>query len=278
MRRLVLCCDGRWNRGSDERASCLEKIAWVLRRGLVPGRDGGPGVMQRVGHVGDVGAPGPRLARVLAGALGLGMTRDVVDGYQFLATSHEPGDEIVVLGCSRGAYTARSIVGMLSQVGLLTREALHDGRLPEAARLYRRRARDTEAAEVLAWDRAEFRRAYARQVPVRFLGVFDTVGALGVPVLARRTYRFHDVRLADQVEVARQAVTVGEGRSTVAPSLWDVPADDADRVRQAWFPSGSDGAALRWMVEQLRSVGVAFDEDLLPAQGATDRDRGGQAP
>ncbi|PRZ07816.1 uncharacterized protein (DUF2235 family) [Isoptericola sp. CG 20/1183] len=283
MKRLVLCCDGTWNHGVNQHVSNIEKIARVVRRGLVPADDG-PGVVQQVEYVGGVGARGYKIDQVLGGAFGYGLTRNVVDGYRFLAMNHEPGDEIVVLGYSRGAYTARSVVGMVGQVGLLTRGAILDGRLPEAERLYRRRARGAEAEEALARDRRDFRRAHGQEVPVRFLGVFDTVGALGVPVLARHRYQFHDVRLGDRVEVARQALAIDERRLTFAPCLWQVPPGAADRVRQVWFPGGhgdvgGGGAqcglsdvALLWMVEQLRAVGVAIDEDSLARQTAVRGD------
>jgi uncharacterized protein (DUF2235 family) len=281
MKRLVLCCDGTWNHGVNQHVSNIEKISRVVRRGLVPAATGdGAVVLQQVEYVGGVGARGYRVDQLLGGAFGYGLTRNVVDGYAFLAMHYEPGDEIVVLGYSRGAYTARSVVGMVGQVGLLTREAILDGRLPEAERLYRRRASGADEQEALAADREAFRRSHGQEVPVRFLGVFDTVGALGVPVVARRRHRFHDVRLGDRVEVARQALAIDERRMTFAPCLWEVPPGAADRVRQVWFPGGHgdvggggwqcglSDVVLLWMVEQLRSVGVAIDESLLARQTA----------
>lgn len=298
MKRLVLCCDGTWNHAVNSQVSNIEKLARsVLRSG---GSGGGPDVEQVVGYVAGVGARGYLVDQLLGGAFGYGFTRNVVDGYRFLSMNYEPGDEIVVLGYSRGAYTARSVVGMLSQVGMLTPEATDAGLLCEAERVYRlkppaprrvARARRTvartrpgswrrrraeavlRAVDVVRETKERFRAEHAREVPVRFLGVFDTVGALGVPGPSRRKNRFHDVSLSPVVRTARQALAIDERRLTFAPCLWSVPDDDPpDRVQQVWFPGthgdvGGGGArcglsdvALQWMAEEMRAVGVQFDE------------------
>ncbi len=277
MRRLVLCCDGTWNHAVNSQVSNIEKLARAVRSGLVPGTD----TVQVVGYVGGVGSRGYTVDRLLGGAFGYGFTRNVVEGYRFLATSYEPGDEIVVLGYSRGAYTARSVVGMVSQVGLLTPEAVDAGLLCEAERVYRLRPSrpDGEEAAAVAREKARFKSEHSWDAPVRFLGVFDTVGALGVPVLSRRKHRFHDVRLSSTVQTARQALAIDERRITFAPCLWEVPDDDpAGRVEQVWFPGthgdvGGGGArcglsdlALEWMADELRAVGVAVDDRRLAAQ------------
>ncbi|MFE5311019.1 DUF2235 domain-containing protein [Isoptericola sp. NPDC056605] len=303
MKRLVLCCDGTWNHAVNSQVSNIEKIA---RSVLRSGGSADPDVEQVVGYVAGVGARGYLVDQLLGGAFGYGFTRNVVDGYRFLTMNYEPGDEIVVLGYSRGAYTARSVVGMLSQVGLLTVEAQDDGLLCEAERVYRLRPptarrvaraertvartrpgswrrRRAEALlrrgeEVRAEKRA-FRAEHGIEVPVRFLGVFDTVGALGVPGPSRRKNRFHDVSLSPAVLTARQALAIDERRLTFAPCLWTVPdGDPPDRVQQVWFPGthgdvGGGGArcglsdvALQWMAAEMRGVGVQFDEHRLARQ------------
>ncbi|AEG43634.1 DUF2235 domain-containing protein [Isoptericola variabilis] len=282
MRRLVLCCDGTWNHAVNPQVSNIEKLARAVRPGLVPGADGRPDAVQVVGYVGGVGSRGYTLDRLVGGAFGYGFTRNVVEGYRFLAMNYAPGDEIVVIGYSRGAYTARSVVGMISQVGLLTPEAVDAGLLCEAERVYRLRAddgADGPAAEAVRREKARFKAEHSWDAPVRFLGVFDTVGALGVPVLSRRKHRFHDVRLSPMVQTARQALAIDERRITFAPCLWDVPDDDEPgRVEQVWFPGthgdvGGGGArcglsdlALRWMADELAAAGVVLDERRLASQ------------
>ena len=269
MKRLVLCCDGTWNSPVNASVSNIEKIARSVRTGIGP-----DGVQQMVFSVEGVGAQGYLVDRLLGGAFGYGLTRNVVAGYRHLALNYEPGDEIYVFGFSRGAYTARSVVGMVATVGLLTQDALARDRLCDAERIYRLRDAQERAAQAAA-----FRAAHCHEhVPVAFLGVFDTVGALGVPGLSRRRSKFHDVRLSTDVECARQALAIDDRRITFEPCLWDVPVAMAARVKQVWFPGGhSDvggGAraralsdtALLWMVGEAIARGLAFDEDRLLAQ------------
>lgn len=269
MKRLVLCCDGTWNSPVNASVSNIEKIARSVRTGIGP-----DGVQQMVFSVEGVGAQGYLVDRLLGGAFGYGLTRNVVAGYRHLALNYEPGDEIYVFGFSRGAYTARSVVGMVATVGLLTQDALARDRLCDAERIYRLRDAQERAAQAAA-----FRAAHCHEhVPVAFLGVFDTVGALGVPGLSRRRSTFHDVRLSTDVECARQALAIDDRRITFEPCLWDVPVAMAARVKQVWFPGGhSDvggGAraralsdtALLWMVGEAIARGLAFDEDRLLAQ------------
>lgn len=268
MKRLILCCDGTWNSPVAAQVSNIEKLARSLRIGVVDG------VQQVVEYISGVGSRGYLVDRLLGGAFGYGFTRNVVDGYRFLAINYEPGDEIVVLGYSRGAYTARSVVGMISSVGLLTPKALIEDRLCQAEAAYRHLGPDR------AQRQAEFREEHSRPgVRIAFLGVFDTVGALGVPGPSRRKNRFHDVGLSPIVERARQALAIDEHRITFAPCLWEVPADDPPgRVEQVWFPGthgdvGGGGArrglsdlTLQWMAAELREVGVALHESRLQEQ------------
>ncbi|MCA5892462.1 DUF2235 domain-containing protein [Isoptericola sp. NEAU-Y5] len=305
MRRLVLCCDGTWNHAVNDQVSNIEKLARAVRVGECAG-PGGQSVSQVVGYVPGVGARGYLVDQLLGGAFGYGFTRNVVDGYRFLTMNYRPGDEIVVVGYSRGAYTARSIVGMLSQVGLLRADAVDEGLLCEAERVYRlkpptpRRVaaaeRAVERTRPGSWRRrradavlrrgdevraakATFKAAHGHAVPVRFLGVFDTVGALGVPGPSRRQNRFHDVSLGSIVQTARQALAIDERRITFAPCLWSVPDDDPPgRVEQVWFPGthgdvGGGGArcglsdlSLQWMADELRAAGVVFDDRRLTRQ------------
>ncbi|GIJ00400.1 putative alpha/beta hydrolase family protein DUF2235 [Sediminihabitans luteus] len=270
MKRIVLCCDGTWNSPVRESVSNVEKIARAVATGIV-----GDGVVQEVHTVGGVGSRGYLLDRVLGGAFGYGITTNVVEGYREIALGYSPGDEIFVFGFSRGAYTARSVVGMIAAVGLLRPEAVLENRLREAERLYR------ERSDATADVRAAFRREHAyASVPVRMLGVFDTVGALGVPGLTRRRSRFHDVRLGRDVVCARQALAIDERRRTFEPCLWEVPEAEArpGRVKQVWFPGvhsdvgGStrhtalSDVTLRWMVGEAESQGLVVDHARLAAQ------------
>ena len=82
-------------------------------------------------------------------------------------------------------------------------------------------------------------------VTVRFIGVYDTVGALGVPLAGATKVNepivgFHDTRLSDTVEHAVQALAVDEKRGPFVPTLWTLAANGAllpgQTVLQVWFP------------------------------------------
>ncbi len=277
MKRLVICCDGTWNRPDNAHVTNIEKIARTIETDPV---DGDPPAQQMVLYLSGVGTSGYTVDRLLGGAFGFGLFDNVRTGYRFLALNYDPGDEVFVFGFSRGAYTARSLVGMIGRVGLLTRESLIADHLPEAVARYRRKRPDRHSFHGTSDQR--FKQVHSHpDVQVTFLGVFDTVGALGVPGAFRRGHQFHDVNLSTSVRCARQALAVDEHRMKFEPALWEspppdgsAPASDPD-VRQVWFEgahsdvgggygdTGLSDTALGWMVREAREAGLAFDEDLL---------------
>ena len=271
MKRLVICCDGTWNKPENENVTNIEKIARTIE---VNRRKTG-GVQQLVQYIGGVGTNWYWTDRVLGGALGLGLFGHVTTAYRFLALNYEPGDQIFVFGFSRGAYTARSLVGMLSKVGLLTRESVIAAKLPEAVNRYRGQAvkgRDFGSSN------EEFRRDHCHaDLRVDFLGVFDTVGALGVPGAFRKRHTFHDVKLSAQVMCARQALAIDERRIKFEPCLWEVEkdVDVTGRVKQVWFEgahsdvgggyaaTGLSDTTLLWMLQEANMQGLVFNRTLL---------------
>ncbi len=274
-KRLVICCDGTWNRPDTANVTNVEKIARTIETDLT--RTGG--VQQLVLYLSGVGSSGYFVDRMLGGAFGFGLFNNIRAGYRFLALNYDPGDEIFVFGFSRGAYTARSLVGMVGRVGLLTREALVADQLPDAVARYRAGA---DGASAFARTPQNFQATYChRDVSVRLLGVFDTVGALGVPGAIRKKHQFHDVNLGPVVTSARQALAMDERRIKFEPCLWEAPeeqrvADESSgRVQQVWFPGvhsdvgggypvcGLSDTTLLWMASQARECGLVFDERLL---------------
>ena len=208
-KRIVICCDGVWwSRRDHESVNNVEKIARCV--------DGDPdhtdAVQQLVLYLS--GASTSTWWSRIAMRWGWGLYADVNTAYRFLATNYEPGDEIYLFGFSRGAFTARALVGMIGRVGLLTRRALNGGKLVEAIGRYRN-------SEVFEQSVAQFARDYSHSdVTISFLGVFDTVGVLGRPGSGRRHAQFHDVRLPRLVDCARHALAIDEPRSDFEPCLW----------------------------------------------------------
>ena len=274
MKRLVVCCDGTWSKPDNETITNVEKIARTVQTD--PGPAGG--VYQLVYYVSGVGAGSYAADRLLGGAFGFGLVHNVIASYRFLAQNYEPGDEIFIVGFSRGAYTARSVAGMVGRVGLLTKVALVEEKLPAAVHLYQR----TGVPDGALGERVdEFKHDHCHPATVDFLGVFDTVGALGVPGFARQAPRFHDVQLGGQVLRARHALAVDETRMKFAPTFWeapdrpsDAPTEDA-RVKQVWFEgahsdvgggyrkTGLSDTSLLWMAREAHEAGLVFDVPLL---------------
>jgi uncharacterized protein (DUF2235 family) len=275
VKRLVICCDGTWNRPDTRTVTNIEKLARTVQ--LEPDR--ARGVQQMVLYLPGVGTAGYQTDKILGGAFGLGLFHTVLNAYRFLSINYQDDDEIYVFGFSRGAYTARSLAGMIGKVGLLTREAMIDGLLHEVGRRYRH---SPEQPWPEGWEQPEeFRSHHCHPyVPIRFLGVFDTVGALGVPGALSRRHQFHDVRLGPAVQVARQALAIDEPRMKFEPCLWEVsqPSGDPGRIKQVWFEgdhcdvggghdeTGLSDTALLWMVTEAQARGLVFDCDLFRRQ------------
>ena len=265
-----MCCDGTWNRPDSPHVTNVEKIARSIQTD--PAATGG--VPQLVYYLSGVGGAGYQADRLLGGAFGFGLFSNIVAAYRFLAQNYEPGDEIFIVGFSRGAYTARSLAGMVGRVGLLTRRALVEEKLAEAVARYRRT--DPVGGQVGS-STTEFKRDYCHDAQVQFLGVFDTVGALGVPGAMRFAPKFHDVELSAAVLCARQALAIDERRMKFEPSLWQATPDgrtDDPRVKQVWFEgvhsdvgggyaeTGLSDTALLWMAVEANRQGLVFDERL----------------
>jgi uncharacterized protein (DUF2235 family) len=274
MKRLVVCCDGTWNKPDNENVTNVEKIARTVQSD--PSATGGD--YQLVYYISGVGAGSYEADRLLGGAFGFGLFHNVIACYRFLAQNYAPGDEIFILGFSRGAYTARSVAGMLGAVGLLTKVSLVEEKLPQAVHLYQR-TNMPEGAFGEGVD--EFKHDHGHAAPVTFLGVFDTVGALGVPGFERDAPRFHNVQLGAHVRRARHALAIDETRLKFAPTFWESPEErvaaptEDPRVKQVWFEgahsdvgggyaeTGLSDTSLLWMAREAHDAGLVFDTDLL---------------
>jgi uncharacterized protein (DUF2235 family) len=233
-RRFVVCFDGTWN--TPDKGAKPTNVVKMVR--AVRSRDDA-GASQLVFYNKGVGS-GFGLDKYLGGIFGLGLTENVVDGYRFVANNYEPGDEIYIFGFSRGAYTARSLAGLIGLAGILTPANLGSD-LAKAIDIYREK--DLDRAEKLRRiDALGFEER--RPARIRCVGVWDTVGSLGIPGDRGRTflggkYYFHDVELGGHIEVALHAVAVDEKRSAFSPTLWvsdtGRPATAGQTVEQVWF-------------------------------------------
>ncbi|MBK1783224.1 DUF2235 domain-containing protein [Prauserella cavernicola] len=267
--RLVVLCDGTWNTLHQRSPTN------VARLGDGVATEGADGVKQRCHYVAGVGTK--PFQHLLGGAFGVGLSANVRDAYEFLVHHYEPGDELFFFGFSRGAYTARSAVGFIVNCGILRPQ--HADRIDEAYELYRDR---TDASAPGQENARRFRHRYAHEdeTPIRFVGVWDTVGALGIPLSGgrlihrfNRRWQFHDTTLSHTVRAAFHALAIDEHRRSFRPAVWQASTTAADQRReQVWFAGDhgdvgggrSDTAladlALRWLADRSRECGLGLDE------------------
>ncbi len=184
--------------------------------------------------------------KAVGGGLGWGLIENVREAYRFLIFNYDPGDEIFVFGFSRGAFSARSFIGLIRFVGPIRR--LHASRIDEALDLYHKRVKDTDgSSEKLQKFRANYSSdvcidendeewrvhnvpGYAKGtapiLKIKYLGVWDTVSALGAPEVMPGSsrinvgYRFHDPSVTKFIDSARHAVAIDERRSLFPPVLF----------------------------------------------------------
>jgi uncharacterized protein (DUF2235 family) len=266
MKRLVVCCDGTWNRPDQETTDGVPCPTNVTKLAYRVSKRAGD-TLQLLFYDQGVGT-GNIYDRYVGGAFGEGLTDNIFDAYRFLVANYEPGDEIFLFGFSRGAFTARSVAGMVRKCGILKRESIRQYRA--AVNLYQDAHASADVQKTI-----DFRGAYALEPETRIqcVGVFDTVGALGLPVGGRNDdkYAFHDTELSRSVRYAFQALAVDERRSAFEPTLWSFKAKPGQTIRQVWFPGAHSDVgggygehelsdlALTWMIEQAKEAGLVFD-------------------
>ncbi|MGV9858274.1 DUF2235 domain-containing protein [Gordonia sp. NPDC003425] len=269
-KKLIYCADGTWNGPATH--TNVSRLYSVLARSQT----------QLTFYDQGVGRTGGMLRRLTGGAFGDGLIDNVRRGYDRIATSYVPGDTVYLFGFSRGAYTARSLAGMIAYCGLPADAPTSDD-VDAAFRAYRRR----DGASSWVDRPAGFVDAH-----IEMIGVWDTVGTLGVPGALfghqdQQRYGFLDTALHRDVRAGYHALAIDERRRQFQPSLWDSPAP-GQIIEQVWFagvhcdvggggmadePSLSD-ITLAWMLERADRHRIALTTDattnrlLLPKSSA----------
>jgi hypothetical protein len=204
--------------------------------------------------------------RIVGGAFGDGLSRNIRHAYKFLSFWYEPGDEIFIYGFSRGAYTARSLVGYLGAAGLLRRDACDEERESLAWRYYRTKPNDRMPAD---WRRLTDYVHDRDKVRVKLVGVFDTVGSLGVPFsiawrLNRDEHGFHNVELSSITDVNLHALAIDEHRWPFEAALWRMPAFKKydTVVEQVWFSGAHADVGGGYIVEERRDLDTPYADDI----------------
>lgn len=272
-KRIIICADGTWNSAdaTDAIGSSATTNVWLTYQLVKPKADDGTPQLA-IYHPG-VGTGG-FIDRVVGGATGRGIDRNIRECYRLLVDNYHPGDYLYLFGFSRGAYTVRSLAGLVRNCGVIDPEKLPIGKdvdtaVHEAFEYYRARGDATAPAAQASVD---FRTQNSHpDFRITCIGVWDTVGSLGIPVgligrvMSHARFGFHDVTLSSWVDCAFHAVATDERRRPFVPTLWLQQPDALEhgqRVEQRWFtgvhsdvgggyPWAQRGLAmrtLRWMV------------------------------
>ncbi len=316
MKRIAIFCDGTWNRHDAPHPTNVVRMAQAVQLTAEDGMT--QHVIYQIG-VGS-GRGGSKLAKVLdkfgGGALGWGLTENIEEVYRALVFCYEPGDEVFIFGFSRGAYTARSLAGLIRSCGIPPRDAV--GRVSEALDRYRSRDENTKPDDPQSFMfrrdfspftatsdaeynwRVQTKAGLCVRLNLKYVGVWDTVGALGVPgflaaaKLLNKKYKFHDMELSRSVLSARHAVAIDERRRTFPPTLWDnldrlnklaiAGEDDVSLdpkqvgtwpYRQEWFPGdhstigggvekdGLAAASFGWIAEGATNAGLDMRPEVI---------------
>ena len=275
MRNLVVAADGTWSKPDQrDRGRCVPTNVVKFVRAVDEDKED-PKQLKYY----DTGVGTAQFWNKFRGGIaGRGLFKNMRDAYAWIVEHHRPEDRLYLVGFSRGAFTVRSLAGLLGLCGIPD-SASDPGKLAiEAARIYR----DPDAA-VRRDKAAAFRQAHeCKPGNVQFIGAWDTVGALGLPTLGpiggflRRKHTFHDVSLGANVRHACHAVAIHERRAPFEPTLWRGEKSEAtESVVQAWFPgvhnnigggyvdTGLSDRALDWMIAHARDAGLVFNDAYL---------------
>ena len=273
-KKLVIFFDGTWNSAdqhSEDGKLCPTNITKLFIATLPHDLQQNEQIIHYVQGIGT-----KTFERIWGGGFGYGISDNIKDGYKFLVSNYEDGDDVYIFGFSRGAYTARSLAGLVRNVGILTRDKLY--LIDKAYNIYKNKTPDwhPNSPKSLAF-KTEHTWPNER---IKFLGVFDTVGALGAPFgiilgwLVDKLFgcTFHDTRLSSIIENAYHALAIDERRLIFQPTLMTPNTQhDANHFEQKWFPgvhsnvgggypnTGLSDLALQWMVDKAKQHGLNLD-------------------
>jgi uncharacterized protein (DUF2235 family) len=225
-----------------------------------------------------VGTDGDPLDKVIGGGFGAGLFEKIRQGYDAIATQYLPGDRIFIFGFSRGAYTARSLAGMIAICGLPTVNQRDPKCLDMAFEAYRNLFQRQMLLETLNED------YQMDPAQIQFLGVWDTVGSLGIPAIFGQIdviqYGFLDTSLHPNVLNAAQALAIDEKRLQFQPAIWTSAPAPGQSLSQVWFsgvhcdvgggyPADATGCALSnitlyWMAKRAHYCGLLFKDAAFP--------------
>lgn len=267
-KNIVICCDGTGNEFNGTNSNVVK-----LYSNLVISKDQVGYYHPGVGTMGSPTASGPvekQWTRIQGLAVGSGLLDNVGDAYRYLMQVYEDEDRIFLFGFSRGAYTVRVLSLVLHVFGVLWRG--NEGLIRYIIRMFAKKSRDAKGNNAKLGLFEEFKHTFSRRCSVHFVGVWDTVDAVGWlwdPVI---------LPFAGQnpsMKIGRHALAIDERRSFYEPKLWGPPVRSAiggklQDIKQVWFagahsdvggsyPEAEGQAAdisLKWMLQEACAAGL----------------------
>jgi uncharacterized protein (DUF2235 family) len=290
-KRLALFLDGSWNDTADNTN--------VRRLYDMMALTGADGLEQKPYYSEGVGTA--RGERVRGGIWGYGLDEDVRKAYRWLVRHYEKGDDIFLFGFSRGAFTARTLCGIIVRCGLL-----YPGAPLSIEQVWQRytNSRDlndiwlvkqalklpVDFPDVVVTDDDRRLAECARRVPIEMIGVWDTVGSMGiplgnVPLIGRNAFQFHNTNPSKLMRNGFHAMALDEHRLHFDVTMWNrfVPnqpeparphAQPDPNIEQRWFAGAHSNIGggiansfmaqvpLDWLQQKAVGLGLTFKNDV----------------
>lgn len=270
-KRIVICADGTWSRPEKNLKKDFPTNVLRLARSIKPvAADKLPQQIFYDWGVGSYYDP------VIGGATGKGLHKNIMDDYRYIVQNYSPGDELYLFGFSRGAYTIRCLCGLINNCGIIKR--------PDAAliqKAFNHYKRSGPAYAPAGKESLKFRDQHSHDSrEIKFVGVWDTVGAMGIPIsflgLFEDKDEFYDTKIGKNIRIARHALAIDEHRIDFEPTIW-TPKENMD-VQQVWFAGAhsdiggsykpdengsrlSDNT-LAWLIKEAEKTGLTTEKHL----------------
>ncbi|KAF5313036.1 hypothetical protein D9619_002418 [Psilocybe cf. subviscida] len=238
-RTLILCFDGTGDQFDDDNSNIVNFFSMLKKDSPA---------QQMVYYQAGIGTytipqiAKPMMAKlhkVMDSMVGVHLNAHVMGGYEFLMQNYEAGDKIFLFGFSRGAYTARALAGMIHKVGLLPKD--NHQQVPFAYKMYSRE-------DEIGWRQSSaFKKAFSIDVDIELLGVWETVGSVGVipKRLPFTTFNTH-------VKNFRHALALDEHRVRFKPNFFNRPTQEEMELGLKWGEMQRESDKARLEREKLR--------------------------
>jgi hypothetical protein len=281
VKRIILLLDGTWNDLDFGKFDTnIVRLSDIIAKSLDPGQAKEPGSKEEavplvkarafqgdnVEHLVfyERGVGTNALDQLRGGIFGAGLAANIRRAYKILSFHYQPGDEVFIFGFSRGAYTARSLVGFIGAVGLLKCDHCTEEFEERSWRFYRMPPNDRLPG---IWTSLTPHVHDRKKFSIACLGLFDTVGALGIPLgyfrlLNRDRYEFHDVNLSSITRVNLHALAIDEHREPFRATIWRKPRFKAytSFTEQVWFPGAHADIGGGYISYDARDKSSALDD------------------